>query len=97
MTQEAELMEMITHRQIRMPFSLSRHMSIFELRSEMVGILRWANSLPSWGYEVIERPANMNITYGQLWQNAFPLTYIGVLSSYRFDDYLDAKLGVVNG
>jgi len=49
------------------------------------------------GYEVIERPANMNITYGQLWQNAFPLTYIGVLSSYRFDEYLDAKLGVVNG
>jgi Putative beta-barrel porin-2, OmpL-like. bbp2 len=49
------------------------------------------------GYEVIERPANMNITYGQLWQNAFPLTYIGVLSSYRFDDYLDAKVGVVNG
>jgi hypothetical protein len=49
------------------------------------------------GYEVIERPANMNITYGQLWQNAFPLTYVGVLSSYRFDDYLDAKLGVVNG
>ena len=49
------------------------------------------------GYEVIERPANMNITYGQLWQNAFPLTYIGVLSSYRFDDYLDGKLGVVNG
>jgi hypothetical protein len=49
------------------------------------------------GYEVIERPANMNITYGQLWQNAFPLTYVGVLSSYRFNDYLDAKLGVVNG
>ena len=49
------------------------------------------------GYEVIERPANMNITYSQLWQNAFPLTYVGVLSSYRFDDYLDAKLGVVNG
>jgi len=49
------------------------------------------------GYEVIERPANMNITYGQLWQNAFPLTYVGVLSSYRFDDYLDGKLGVVNG
>ena len=49
------------------------------------------------GYEVIERPANMNITYSQLWQNAFPLTYVGVLSSYRFDDYLDGKLGVVNG
>jgi len=49
------------------------------------------------GYEVIERPANMNITYGLLWQNAFPLWYTGVLTSYRFDDYLDAKLGVVNG
>jgi len=48
------------------------------------------------GYEVIERPANMNITYGLLWQQ-FPLFYTGVLTSYRFDDYLDAKLGVVNG
>jgi len=48
------------------------------------------------GYEVIERPANMNVTYGLLWQQ-MPLFYTGVLSSYKFDDYLDAKLGVVNG
>lgn len=48
------------------------------------------------GYEVIERPANMNVTYGLIW-NALPLYYTGVLSSYRFDDYVDAKLGVVNG
>jgi len=48
------------------------------------------------GYEVIERPANMNVTYGLLWQQ-FPLYYTGVLSSYKFDDYLDAKIGVVNG
>jgi hypothetical protein len=48
------------------------------------------------GYEVIERPANMNTTYGLLWQE-MPLYYTGVLSSYKFDDYLDAKLGVVNG
>jgi len=48
------------------------------------------------GYEVIERPANMNVTYGLLWQS-MPLYYTGVLSSYKFDDYLDAKLGVVNG
>jgi hypothetical protein len=26
-----------------------------------------------------------------------PLYYTGVLSSYKFDDYIDAKLGVVNG
>ena len=48
------------------------------------------------GYEVIERPANMNITYGLLF-DSMPLYYTGILSSYRFDDYLDAKLGVVNG
>jgi hypothetical protein len=48
------------------------------------------------GYEVIERPANMNTTYGLLWQQ-MPLYYTGVLSSYKFDDYLDAKLGAVNG
>lgn len=48
------------------------------------------------GYEVIERPANINVTYGLLWQQ-MPLFYTGVLSSYKFDDYLDAKLGVVNG
>ena len=48
------------------------------------------------GYEVIERPANMNTTYGLLW-NRMPLYYTGVLSSYKFDDYLDGKLGVVNG
>jgi len=48
------------------------------------------------GYEVIERPANMNVTYGLLWQQ-MPLYYTGILSSYKFDDYLDAKLGVVNG
>ena len=48
------------------------------------------------GYEVMERPANMNTTYGLLF-NVMPLYYTGVLSSYKFDDYLDVKLGVVNG
>ena len=48
------------------------------------------------GYEVIERPANMNVTYGLLFQQ-MPLYYTGVLSSYKFDDYIDGKLGVVNG
>jgi len=48
------------------------------------------------GYEVIERPANLNVTYGLLFQQ-FPLYYTGVLSSYRLDPYLDGKLGVVNG
>jgi len=37
------------------------------------------------GYEVMERPANMNTTFGLLFQQ-MPLYYTGVLSSYRFDD-----------
>jgi hypothetical protein len=44
----------------------------------------------------MERPANMNTTFGLLF-NVMPLYYTGVLSSYKFDDYLDGKLGVVNG
>ena len=48
------------------------------------------------GYEVIERPANMNITYGLIF-NQLPLYYTGLLSAYRFDDYIDGKLGIVNG
>ena len=48
------------------------------------------------GYEVMERPANMNITYGLLY-NQFPFWYTGVISSYKFDEYLDGKLGVANG
>jgi hypothetical protein len=48
------------------------------------------------GYEVMERPANINTTYGLLF-DAMPLYYTGVLSSYKFDEYIDVKLGVVNG
>ena len=48
------------------------------------------------GYEVMERPANMNTTYGLLF-DSMPLYYTGVLSSYKFDDFIDMKLGVVNG
>jgi len=48
------------------------------------------------GYEMMERPANMNVTYGILY-NQFPFWYTGVLSSYKFDEYLDGKLGAANG
>lgn len=49
------------------------------------------------GYEVIERPANQNITYGNLFQNTIPLYNTGVLAAYKFNDIVDAKFGVVNG
>jgi len=48
------------------------------------------------GFEANERPSNMNTTFGLLWQQ-FPVYYIGVLSTYAFDEYLTGQLGVVNG
>lgn len=49
------------------------------------------------GYEVIERPVNLNITYGNLFQNAIPLWHVGALASYEFSDVINAKFGIVNG
>ena len=49
------------------------------------------------GYEALERPVNMNITFSLIFQNCTTLNYLGVLTSYKFDEYLDAKLGVGNG
>jgi len=49
------------------------------------------------GYEVIERPANLNITYGNLFQNAIPLYHQGVEASYKFNDTVNIAGAVVNG
>lgn len=49
------------------------------------------------GYEVIERPANLNITYGNLFQNAIPLYHQGAEASYKFNDTVNIAGAVVNG
>lgn len=49
------------------------------------------------GYEVIERPSNANISYGNLFQNMIPLYHTGVLASYKVNDIVDVKAGIVNG
>ena len=49
------------------------------------------------GYEVIERPSNLNITYGNLFQNAIPLYGTGVSAEYKFSDMVDGGLKIVNG
>ncbi|MDE1169896.1 MAG: outer membrane beta-barrel protein [Verrucomicrobium sp.] len=48
------------------------------------------------GYEVIERPSNANITYGNLY-SLTPNFHTGVLASYKFNDNIDVKGGVVDG
>jgi hypothetical protein len=49
------------------------------------------------GYEVIERPSNLNITYGNLFQNAIPLHHLGVSAEYAFNDIVDAGVAFTNG
>ena len=49
------------------------------------------------GYEVIESPANLNFSRGLLFTNAIPLTTTGVYADYKFNDLVEAKLGVVDG
>lgn len=49
------------------------------------------------GYEVIESPANLNFSRGLLFTNAIPLTNTGVYADYKFNDIVEAKLGVVDG
>jgi len=49
------------------------------------------------GYEVVERPVNMNITYGNIFSCFNPVWHTGVLSSYQVNDIVDLKLGITNG
>jgi hypothetical protein len=49
------------------------------------------------GYEVIESPANLNFSRGLLFTNAIPLTTTGVYADYKFNDEVEAKLGIVDG
>jgi hypothetical protein len=49
------------------------------------------------GYEVIESPANPNFSRGLLFTDAIPLTHTGVYADYKFNDTVEAKLGVVDG
>lgn len=49
------------------------------------------------GYAVQERPANLNITYNNLFVNAQPLNHVGVISQYRWNDTVDTSFSAVNG
>jgi hypothetical protein len=48
------------------------------------------------GYEVIERPANMNFTYGNIFTNLLPTTLVGLQSTYKFNDQWSAMLGIAD-
>ncbi|MEM6884937.1 MAG: outer membrane beta-barrel protein [Verrucomicrobiota bacterium] len=57
-----------------------------------------AGKFVTWlGYEVIERPANLNITYGNLFFNTIPLYHTGVSAEYAFTDQVDGGIAITNG
>lgn len=49
------------------------------------------------GAEVIESKDNWNSSRSLLFNNAIPFTHNGVLASYKINDLVDVKAGVVNG
>ncbi|MEO0452738.1 MAG: outer membrane beta-barrel protein [Verrucomicrobiota bacterium] len=49
------------------------------------------------GYEVIERPANLNITFGNIFFNAVPFFHTGISAEYAFNDIVDAGIAITNG
>ena len=55
---------------------------------------KWVTFL---GYEVIESPANLNFSRGLLFTNAIPLTNTGIYADYKFNDTVEAKLGIADG
>lgn len=49
------------------------------------------------GAEVIEGPANFNVSRSFLFGFAIPFTHVGALATYPFSEKVSATLGVVNG
>jgi len=49
------------------------------------------------GYEVIETPANLNVSRSYWFTYGVPWMHTGFLASYKFNDMVDVKLGLVNG
>jgi len=52
---------------------------------------------PMLGFEVIPTPANINVSRSYWATLGAPLLHTGFLMSYRFTDWIDARLGLVNG
>ncbi|WP_308461303.1 outer membrane beta-barrel protein, partial [Candidatus Methylacidiphilum fumarolicum] len=49
------------------------------------------------GYEVVERPVNLDFTYGLLFANLLPTTLTGLQAIYRWDDQWTSRFGIADG
>ncbi|WP_242524139.1 outer membrane beta-barrel protein [Methylacidiphilum caldifontis] len=49
------------------------------------------------GYEVVERPVNLDFTYGLLFANLLPTTLTGMQAIYRWDDQWTSRFGIADG
>ncbi|VVM06271.1 outer membrane beta-barrel protein [Methylacidimicrobium tartarophylax] len=53
--------------------------------------------VPPLGFEVMERPANLNFTYGNLYTNMIPEMVTGMEAVYRPLDWVETTLGILDG
>ncbi|WP_018290910.1 outer membrane beta-barrel protein [Verrucomicrobium sp. 3C] len=53
--------------------------------------------VPPLGFEVMERPANLNFTYGNLYTNLIPEMVTGIETVYRPLDWVETTLGILDG
>ena len=49
------------------------------------------------GYEVVERPVNLDFSYGLLFSNLLPTTLTGMQGIYHWDDQWSTRFGVADG
>ncbi|WP_237394877.1 outer membrane beta-barrel protein [Methylacidimicrobium sp. AP8] len=59
--------------------------------------LKIGKFVPPLGFEVMERPANLNFTYGNLYSNLIPEMVTGTEAVYRPVDWVETTLGVLDG
>ncbi|QSR83814.1 outer membrane beta-barrel protein [Methylacidimicrobium sp. B4] len=59
--------------------------------------LKVGKFVPPLGFEVMERPGNVNFTYGNLYTNLIPEMVTGMEAVYRPLDWVETTLGVLDG
>ncbi|MGD9896320.1 MAG: outer membrane beta-barrel protein [Candidatus Methylacidiphilaceae bacterium] len=53
--------------------------------------------VPPLGFEVMERPSNLNFTYGNLYTNLIPEIVVGMEAAYHPLDWVETTLGILDG
>ncbi|MDD4932150.1 MAG: outer membrane beta-barrel protein [Methylacidiphilaceae bacterium] len=78
-------------------FLLAQAYAIFRIPIGNAIDVKVGKFVPPLGFEVMERPANLNFTYGNLYTNLIPEIVTGTEAVYRPLDWVETTLGVLDG